>query len=339
MDVGVVLRKEIECALGLLALYAFDLRQEVVGQVAPLLELCHHVVHRLLGPLERLDRTLLGEGHAAGDGVALQLVDVLDVVDGTDGPSDPPSGHGIGLGKTGYGDGPVDHAGHGCHGEVLSGIDHVLVYLVGEYEEVVFHGDLRDGPDGVLGEHAPGRIGGGVEDDHLGLGGDSGLHLLGTEYETVVVGKGHIDGFRSAQLYNGLVGDPSGVGEDDLVPGIQICQGGHEYGLLARGDKHVHGGHVDAVVPPDGVGDRLLELRDPGAGCVMGESAVERFLRRFYDVGRGDEVRFPHGERDDVYALCLQIADQIRDGDGPGCRDLLDSLRNVNHIGPSFPED
>ena len=171
--------------------------------------------------------------------MGLELVDGLDVLLGGYRPSEPPSGHGVGLGETRHQEGAVEHAGERCDGCVLALVDDGLVDLVGKDHDVVGDSDFRDLLQDLPGHHGACGVGGGVEDDHLRPRGHGGLDHRGVHDELVLVLRGDVDGDSPGQTDARLVGDPGRVHEDDLVPGIDVCQRDHEDRLLGGRDENV----------------------------------------------------------------------------------------------------
>ncbi len=122
--------EEVESAVGLGAGQLRDVLHQIEYQVPPGLELHRHLVDRFLRPLQRLEPGPLHERGDAGDGLGLELVQLVEDGHGGDGPTDAPSGHGVGLGQPADGDRSVEHAlqrGDGC---VLALEDEPLVDLI-----------------------------------------------------------------------------------------------------------------------------------------------------------------------------------------------------------------
>ena len=159
----------------------------------------------------------------------------------------------------------------------------VLVDLVGDHDEVVAAGDVRDGVELGLVEHAPGRVVRAVQQDHPGAVGDGGLELVGVE---AVVGcaQGHRASYAARELDHRAVAVVVGLADDDLVARVDQPEHGGGDRLGGAGRHHDLVGRelepVVALLVPD---DRLDELGGAVAGRVLVAAGPHRVVRRLDD--------------------------------------------------------
>ncbi|OPY56027.1 MAG: hypothetical protein A4E51_00591 [Methanosaeta sp. PtaU1.Bin055] len=245
-----------------------------------------------------------------GDGVGEDPVHPLHHLLGAGQVSQTPAGHGVALGEAVDGDGPLLHPGEGADAEVILAVDDLLVDLVREDQEVVVDGQVPDLLEDRPIEDGSGGVGGGVDQDHLRLGGygvgeGDRLELL------VHLGPSHS---AAGEADAWLVADPGGADEDALVALV-------EEGLHRREDRHLRPrddgyqvrGDLDPVLAAELLGDRRPELRDPAGGEVVGIPPLDGADGGVADVLGGVEVGLPHPQVDDVEAGGVQPLRHRRD--------------------------
>ncbi len=235
--------------------------------------------------------------------MGLQVRGGLDDVLRSDHPADPPAGHGVRLGH------PVDHdAGvrdlrhlHGHRGEQRVAVDEVLVDLVGDDPDPLLRGPLADRSDLIGGVDGPGRVGGGDEDEQLGVGGQCFVEV-GHRYAVPRVLCGGDDHRHAAGQPDRLrVGGPVGRGQQCLVAGVeQRGEGVVERLLAAVGHEHLVRVDVVVGVPLGLRGDGVTQCRKAAGGRVPVHGGVlAGGPGSLDDVVRGREVGFARAESDD----------------------------------------
>ena len=169
-----------------------------------------------------------------------------------------------------------------------------------------------------------GGVGGTVEDEGLGLGGDGLAELLGGQVEAGGLGGLHHHRDAASHLNQLVIAHPVGRGEDDLVPWVQEGLQGHiENGLAAPADHNLLGGIVQPPVLLQPLAHRLAQGQGAGGGGVFGLVVLNGTDAGLLDVLRGGEIRLSHAEADDVDALGAHFLKLRVDGHGGGCPDRL----------------
>src|SRR5437867_782180 len=128
LDIG----EDVEGALGRAAGHAGQLIEPRHDEIAPALELTHHLAHRHLIALQRGDARPLGERGGAGVGVDHEPGHMLGEGNGHDPIAHAPARHRIGLGEAVEDDGEVAHAGETRDRHELAFVEEGLAALVGE---------------------------------------------------------------------------------------------------------------------------------------------------------------------------------------------------------------
>ena len=196
------------------------------------------------------------------------------------------------------------HAGQaGKHDVPVAAVDQPIVDFVGNHQQVVSLGHLRDGQQVRLVQDRAGGIVGIAQHQHLGALRDRLLDLRGRDLE-LVLDPGR-DGHRHAagQCDGGREADKARLRNDDLVPGIQQCVEG-QGGRLADPDRDqnlpariVFGAVVEL---PKMRQDGLPQLQDAGVVRVGRAAAPQGGDAGFQDGFGGDKVRFADAEADDI---------------------------------------
>ena len=149
------------------------------------------------------------------------------------------------------------------------------VDIVGDDDEIVLDGDLRDLLHGLHREAAAGGIAGGVNDQGLGPLGNQALQTLHADLKVLLLVGGQLHRNAAGQLHLlGVGGEERGL-EDHLVPVVQDGLQGQVHGKapagghknLRHGDFHVVLFLVEAAYLPP-------QLRISGKVGVLGVAGL-----------------------------------------------------------------
>ena len=152
---------------------------------------------------------------------------------------------------------------------MVPGVVDVLIYLVGEHEEVVV-GEHYVGnrTKFFLGVYAAGGVARRTEYQHAGLGGDGGFELLGGHLEVLSETGGHHYGLSASQLHHLWVTYPIGSGYDNFFTIVDKGHDGIADTLLGTvGDEDFIGGVLQPVLVLQFLADGLAQTgisRDGG---------------------------------------------------------------------------
>ena len=125
---------------------------------------------------------------------------------------------------------PLPHAWQSCHSDVLQiVVDHTVVHLVRQYQHVLLHAHLRHLRQLLPREHFADGVVGRVDDDHLGLVGESGAELVNVNLPLLTrldAGaswrvKRDEDSFGALESDRGVVLVKVGFDKDDFVAFVQ----------------------------------------------------------------------------------------------------------------------
>ena len=177
-----------------------------------------------------------------------------------------------------------------------------------------------------------GGVGGGVEDENLGFGGDGVGELLGCDFEAVFLFAldDFIDAAGEFDLFG--IGDPIGGEEDDFVAGVEDGHEGHVEAVLAAGaGGDVFGFVGEVVFVVEFFGDGGFEVGEAGGGGVFGLAFVEGEFGGVLDEGGGVEIGFAGAEADDVDAGFFHGVGFGGNGEGDGFGDELDAVGEMDH--------
>ena len=222
--------------------------------------------------------------------------------------------------------GALIHIGEVGHGHVVLAVGELGVNFVGDHHDIGAPQHIGNGLQIGAAHDAAGGVGGEGQHQHLGLGGDGRLELLGGETELVLRLQLHIHRHAARHLGEGAVAHERGHGHDDLVAGIEQTAQGQVDGLAAaHGDQDLLGVVVVQVkAAAEIVGDLPPQLQHTGVGGVLGVAPLQGVDTRVPDVPGGDKVGLTDAQGDGVGHL-LQDVEKLADARG---LDILDALRN-----------
>ena len=217
-------------------------------------------------------------------------------------PADLPSGGAERLAAARDGQRAFPHPRQVRHRDVLATVeDEVLVDLVGHHQQVVLERDLGDGEHLGVGEHLPGRVVRGVQQDEARARGDRRTQTFlieGVPVDPGLEGDRH-DG-RAGERDAGLIRVEHRLEHDDLVAVLEDaeerpgeCLGG------SGGDEHLGVG-IDAH-PPEPLlvlGDGLTELGDAEHWWILVLTGADRRDGGVEHLGRSVGVGKPLTEVD-----------------------------------------
>jgi predicted AAA+ superfamily ATPase len=322
-------REGVEGAAAFYALHAGDGVEAVHHEAMAFPEGGQHGLDAGLVAVEGRLRRHLGDGGGVGGALGLDVVHGGDDVRRAGAVADAPAGHGVGLGHA------VEH--HGAVVQVRAGVEDVVVGAV-RHEDVLVHvvaGDqhvwmaaqhLAQGGQFFLAVDGAAGVGGAVDDQHPGPGGDGRFQLCRGDLEALIDAGVDDDRHAVGQDDHVRIRDPVGGRDDDFVARIDEGLGQVVEALLAAaGHQHLVGGVGEAVFPLELVDDRLLQAGGAAHGGVLGEARVDGGDGRVLDVLGGVEIRFAHAQADDVPAFGLEFGGLRRDGQGRGGLDVLNA--------------
>ena len=238
------------------------------------------------------------------------------------------AGHGILLGKAVHHQGPLLHAGEaGDAGIGLVRPEQLVVDLIGEDVQVLLLYQIGDLAQVLRAGHAAGGVGGGIDEDHLGLGGDGGPEVLYVIHEAILLLDPDGHGHRAHLGDEAAVVGPAGIGQQHLIADVQNGGAGQaQHADGAGADEDLLGLVVQAPLLI-GPGHCLPQGGDAGVGSIVGLAPLEGGHRGVDDVlGRG-EVRLTQGKADHILQTGLH-GEHFTDH-RPGR--LLTFLRNKRH--------
>ena len=164
------------------------------------------------------------------------------------------------------------------------------VVLLGERRDLADHVGRRDRAGGVVRRH---------QDEHLRPRRQPLLDLGRHESEALVLVGGYRHRHPVAQLHGGVVGGEAGRRDQHLVARLDEREHAeHDRLLHPRGDHHLVGRVVEAVLARQRGCDRLPQARHPGRVRVVVLVRVEGALSGLDDVRGGVQVGVaaPHGD-------------------------------------------
>ena len=190
----------------------------------------------------------------------------------------------------------------------------------------------------LIGLHHTGGIARAVDDQHPGLIGDERLQLLQVDLEVVFLPQRIADGDGLKEIGHMDVVEPHGIGDQDLVAGVQ--EGGHGgVGALAHADGHqdLFRRVLHIVVPLQLLGDGLAQLRGSVVGGVEHIAPADAVIGGVLDDLGGVKVGPADLHVDDVLPHLLHLIGPLHHHADAGEREVLHTLSSLNHSRFSFP--
>ena len=264
-------------------------------EINPALQLFHigRDVIRLMG----VDRAgaLLDEGAGIGIDMLLKLVDLHDGVMRTDGEAEPPAGHGVGLAEAvGHNQAVTDLRIARKADLGLTGVDQLLIHLIGDNPRVIFQRERHQQVDFLSGKDLAGGIVRVVEEDALCLRVHRGAELLRIKPEVPVKGDVHDLCLRLSQLHHGGIAHIIRREQNHLIARLQQGAEGKEHRRLdARGHDDIRRAVFGREAGVHVFCDQFTKLRQALGGGIMRKARVHRFRGRVQNILRRPEVRFP----------------------------------------------
>jgi len=171
------------------------------------------------------------------------------------------------------------------------------------------------------------RIGGGIDQDPPGAGGNLFADGLGTVLKAVFLVDVDADGNAAEEADEIGIAGVVRIGDDDLV--ARADEGGKEEqhgGRRARCHDHLVGADRNAVAVRVVFADRFPELQQSQAVRVVGLSVPQRPDAGFLDARRRIEVGLPHFEVNDVFAPLFHLLGLLEDVHDDEGRDIAGAL-------------
>ena len=216
----------------------------------------------------------------------------FDTFGGRNAPADPPAGHGVGLAYAIDEYRPLLQArpDRGKTGELVTAIDQPLVDLVGNDQQVFFHGHVGQLAQLIRRVHAAGGIRRAAQQQHFGLFCDGLKEHFGREFEIVFLRRIDDNGHGAGEFHQFGVTDPVRGGNDHFVARIQNRGKDIMDGMLGPVGNHNLRGRifqsVDGLVLID---HGLFQFRNAAGHRVMGVAGLHGADGRLADVlGRGE---------------------------------------------------
>ena len=238
-----------------------------------------------------------------------------------DRPADPPASHGVGLRQRVDGDGPLGHPRQGRERDVRALVDDVLVYVVGQGDEVVLAAEVGDQLQLVLAKDLARRVVRRVDDDRPRPRGDRRAKLIGIDRPVRLVQR-DVAGDGSGQDRVGAVVLIERLEDDHLVARVEQPEHRRDHPLgrtAGHRDLRLRIDHPAGVeaggLRCDGIAERL---RAPGDRVLVhvriDRGGGGRFqLRRTGEVGKAlGEADRPRLDRQAVHVA----DDRLREGRG-----------------------
>ncbi len=173
---------------------------------------------------------------------------------------------------------------------MLALVDNVLVRLVGDDEQVLVLGDLRELLEILPGQHAAGRVVRRVEIQDARLRRDRLLDVRDVPAPADVFTERHLHGHTTRLLDDRHGRRPLGIGNDHFIAGLEDRLEDREQAVrTAVGDDHFFvGADRDAVLLAHLFGKGLAQRRDAArrqvVRAVVGHGLGDALLESFWSV-------------------------------------------------------
>ena len=259
-------------------------------RVAPVAVRRRHLRHAVLRARQRRERAVLRDDRGARDDGLLVQGELTGEVRRPHDVAHPPPRHGVRLREREDGDHAL-RAAQGGGRDVPALEDELVVALVRDDPEVV---PLRDGQERA---QAVGRldrarrVAGRVDEDGPGARRDERGEPVGIQREAVRGLQRVPDGAGVQHVRHRRVVRPAGIGDEQLVPGVEHQEQAREQAAAAAGGDHdLLGVGLDAVAAAHLLGDRLAQRLDARSRGVAGRAAMGGRCGAVDDVRRRREV-------------------------------------------------
>ena len=182
------------------------------------------------------------------------------------------------------------------------------VNLVRQHQHVRL---AQDGGDllHLVGAHD--RAGGVIrvrEDQQLCPRRDGRPQLVGSQAELILGAGGNMHRHAAGQLGDRLIADKAGLGNDNLVPGLDHRADDQVDGLTAADrDKDIFLFIVQVKAAAKVAADLIAQLLQAGVGCVFGAAQLKAADACIADAPRRFKVRLADAQRDAVRHFSRQI--------------------------------
>ena len=221
---------------------------------------------------------------------------------------------------------------------LLVTINQLFIDLVGNHHKVMADGQVGQTLQRLIGLHHTGGVAGTVDDQHTGPVSDERFQLLQVDLEVIFLPQlvADRDGFE--EVRNMDVVEPHGIGDQDLVAGIQ--KGSHGgIGSLAHTDGHqdLFRRVLHIVVPLQLFGDCLAQLRGAIVGGVKHIAPADAVIGGILDDLRSVKIGPADLHVDDVLPHLLHLIGPLHHHADAGERKHLHTLSSLNHSSFSFP--
>jgi len=196
--------------------------------------------------------------------------------------------------------------GNGGEGDAI--VEELVVDLVRNDVQVVLETHIRQRSQLFRRVDHAGGVGGVIEEDALGLVSDGRFQALRGELEVLRLPTGDEHGHAASHFGHLAVADPSGGGDDDLVPFVH--QGLHDQidaVLGTAADNDLTGLVFYAAVRFQTLADGLFQHQRTGSRRVFGVIIDNCLDSRQLDAIRRGEIRFTGGEAQDINAVRLHL--------------------------------
>ncbi|MNH09413.1 hypothetical protein D3C79_688670 [compost metagenome] len=275
-----------------------------------------------------LDKVRQAIEHAQG-----QVAQVLGQQLRADHPTDPPTGHGMGLGQAVDGRAALGHARQAGRAEMLALKQQLAVDLIGDQPQVMFDAQVRQALPGGLGQAGAGGVVRAVEQQGARARGNQPSDIIGVDPKALLRAHRHRYHPGCAGAKHCLVGHVHGLGDDHLVARVEQALG-HAIQRTLRPGQHHHFQRVDRLPAMSGVvsGNGTAQGFAAAHIGIMGMAGAQAVDGGIDNRLRGIEIRVANRQQDDVPALALQFDGTVVDV--PGCSTVTgDTLgeRGITH--------
>ncbi len=301
-DVG----KHVERAVRAVAADAVDLGKPVEQDAAAAFKDLAQFFAQLR-MVERDGRRVLAGSVGAGVEVLLAFGHAVDDLRRGRDKADAPAGHGIGLREAVDNDRALLHAWErGNAGRLFSGVKQCVVDVVGDHQQVVLHGQLRDLRHRLARHNGAGGVVRGVDHQRLGVRRDELFDGLRLHFKIMLQIRGNSDSRAVAVRDLGHIVQPLRVLDQDLVALVQQdkeqeAQRAH----AAVGDDDLRFRVIVQVLQVGFFRDGLTERERAGIRRIVRDPLVERLLCRLADQLRRRHIRLTDAEADDAgHGVC-----------------------------------